>query len=211
MNRRRPEEASGTGAAAALPAEVRSSIERAGYYPALVQQVVSTALAGEQVDAHLVHQETTFDAQEVRRHVTVLVVTGTRLVVAHVDDHGPDDVSPTAYASASTEAVPLHAVRTVVLQHVVADPEAHRGGQAPDELSLTVGWGSVQRLDLEPAGCSDPGCDADHGYTGTMTGDDIVVRVSRAAEGGDAVADALAFARELSRATGGAAPSRTPA
>jgi len=44
-----------------------------------------------------------------------------------------------------------------------------------------------------------------------MTGDDIVVRVSRAAEGGDAVLDALVFARELSRATGGAAPSRTPA
>ena len=211
MNRRRPEEQSVARDAAALPAEVRSSIDRAGYYPALVQQVVSTALAGERVDAHLVHQETTFDAQEVRRHVTVLVVTGTRLVVAHVDDHGPDDVSPTAYASASTEAVPLHAVRTVVLQHVVADPEAHRSGQAPDELSLTVGWGSVQRLDLEPAGCSDPSCEADHGYTGSMTGDDIVVRVSRAAEGGDAVAEALAFARELSRATGGAAPSRTPA
>lgn len=211
MNRRRPEEGSGQPAVPVLPHEVRSSIERAGYYPALVEQVVSTALAGEQVDAHLVHQETTFDAQEVRRHVTVLVVTGTRLVVAHVDDHGPDDVSPTAYASASTEAVPLHAVRTVVLQHVVADPEAHRIGQSPDELSLTVGWGSVQRLDLEPAGCADPSCEADHGYTGSVSGDDIVVRVSRAAEGGDAVAEALAFARELSRATGGAALSRTQA
>ncbi len=134
-----------------------------------MQQVVATALGGEPVRAHLVHQETTFDAQEVRRHVTVLVVTGTRLVVAHVDDHGPDDVSPTAYASASTEAVPLHAVRTVVLQHVVAEPMAHRAGTSPDELSLTVGWGSVQRLDLEPAGCSDPACEADHGYTGTMS------------------------------------------
>ncbi len=195
----------------ALPAEVRAGIERTGYYPALVQQVVATALGGEPVRAHLVHQETTFDAQEVRRHVTVLVVTGTRLVVAHVDDHGPDDVSPTAYASASTEAVPLHAVRTVVLQHVVAEPMAHRAGTSPDELSLTVGWGSVQRLDLEPAGCSDPACEADHGYTGTMSGDDIVVRVSSAAEGVDAVADALSFARELSRATGAAGAARAPA
>ncbi len=195
----------------ALPAEVRTGIERAGYYPALVQQVVATALGGEPVRAHLVHQETTFDAQEVRRHVTVLVVTGTRLVVAHVDDHGPDEVSPTAYASASTEAVPLHAVRTVVLQHVVAEPMAHQAGTSPDELSLTVGWGSVQRLDLEPAGCSDPSCEADHGYTGTMSGDDIVVRVSSAAEGVDAVADALSFARELSRATGAAGAARAPA
>ncbi len=152
--------------------------------------------------AHLVHPETTFDAQEVRRHVTVLVVTPTRLVTAHVDDHGPDDLSPTAYASASTEAVPLHAVRSVVLQHVVADPAQHSTGSAPDELSLTIGWGSVHRLDLEPAACGDPDCEADHGYTGTMATDDVVLRVSRAAEGGDAVEGALAFARALSAATG---------
>ncbi len=210
MNRRRPETRAEASSAPELPAEVRTSIERAGYYPALVREVVSTALAGEPVEAHLVHQETTFDAQEVRRHVTVLVVTGTRLVVAHVDDHGPDEVSTTPYASASTEAVPLHAVRTVVLQHLVAEPLEHRTGAAPDELSLTIGWGSVHRIDLEPAGCADPECEADHGYTGNISGDDIVVRVSRAAEGGDAVADALAFARELSRATGGAGASRPP-
>ncbi len=208
MNRRRPETRTGSSLPP-LPAEVVTGIERTGYYPALVQQVVSTALAGETVQAHLVHQETTFDAQEVRRHVTVLVVTGSRLVVAHVDDHGPDEHSTTPYASASTEAVPLHAVRTVVLQHLVAEPLEHRTGAAPDELSLTIGWGSVHRIDLEPAGCADPECDADHGYTGSISGDDIVIRVSRAAEGGDAVAEALAFARELSRATGGAGTART--
>ncbi len=69
----------------------------------------------------------------------------------------------------------------------------------------------MQRLDLEPAGCSDPSCEADHGYTGTMSGDDIVVRVSSAAEGVDAVADALSFARELSSATGAAGAARAPA
>lgn len=193
-----------------LPAEVRRGIELAGYYPGLVEQVVATAVAGEPVRAHLVHQETTFDAQEVRRHVTVLVVTPTRLVTAHVDDHGPDDLSPTAYASASTEAVPLHAVRSVVLQHVVADPAQHRPGTAPDELSLTIGWGSVHRMDLEPATCGDPDCEADHGYTGTMATDDVVLRVSRAAEGGDAVVDALAFARALSAATGAGPSGATP-
>jgi hypothetical protein len=200
MNRRRPEEASGTGAAAALPAEVRSSIERAGYYPALVQQVVSTALAGELVDAHLVHQETTFDAEAVRRHVTVLAVTPTRLVVAHADDHGPDEQSPSAYATASTEAVPLGDVRTVVLSRTVAAPERYRGGQTPLELSLTIGWGSVQRVDLEPATCGDPECDADHGYTGTLTGDDIALRVSADAEGQGAVRAAVDFAAALSTA-----------
>lgn len=186
---------------ATLPESLRGQIDRAGYYPALVADVVATALGGEELVAHLVHLETTFDAEEVRRHVTVLAVTPTRLVVAHADDHGPDESAPTSYASASTEAVPLRAVQAVTLQHLVTTPEKHRAGMPPHELTLTVGWGAVQRLDLEPAGCADPQCDADHGYTGTLASDDIVIRVSSAAEGGEAVARALEFARLLSGAT----------
>ena len=52
---------------------------------------------------------------------------------------------------------------------------------------LTIGWGGVSRLDLEPAGCQDPECDADHGYTGGFSSDDFSLRVSAAAEGADAV------------------------
>ena len=206
MSRRRPDSAQSL-----LPSPLTQDIDRAGYYPALVAQVVDTAVAGEEVLAHLVHQETTFDSEEVRRHITVLVVTGSRLVVAHADDHGPDEGSPTTYASASTEAVPLHQVRTVVLQHLVPEPAQHSLGTLPQELSLTIGWGSVHRLDLEPAVCADPECEADHGYTGSITGDDIVIRVTSAAEGGDAGADALAFARALSAATGGRLPGAAPA
>lgn len=190
-----------------LPTALRVAVERAGYFPDLVADVVGVALAGEDVVSHLVHQETTFDSTEVRRHVTVLALTQTRLVVAHADDHGPDGSVPTTYASASTEAVPLHHVRSVVLSHVVAEPERYRPGAPARDVTLTIGWGSVQRLDLEPAGCSDPDCEADHGYTGTSTADDIVVRVSAEAEGDDAVRAALDFARSLSAATGPARAS----
>lgn len=186
----------------ALPAQLRAEIEKAGYYPAVVGDVVATGLGGEEVSAHLVHLETTFDAQEVRRHVTVLVVTPTRLIVAHADDHGPDANSPTTYAQASTEAVPLEQVKAVVLQHLVLDPAKYRPGAGSRELTLTVGWGSLQRIDLEPAACPDPNCDADHGYTGSVATDDIVVRVSADAEGGDAVRRATDFAAALSAATG---------
>lgn len=185
---------------AALPADLAREVERAGYYPELVADVVATALGGEPVSAHLVHQETTFDAEAVRRHVTVLAVTPTRLVVAHADDHGPDEDSPSAYATASTEAVPLADVRTVVLSRTVAAPERYRAGQVPLELSLTVGWGSVQRLDLEPATCGDPECEADHGYSGTLSGDDISLRISADAEGQRAVQAAVDFAAALSGA-----------
>lgn len=62
-------------AASSLPADLVSDIERAGYYPTLVADVVAHALAGEAPRAYLVHQETTFDEDTVRRHITVLAVT----------------------------------------------------------------------------------------------------------------------------------------
>ncbi|PID53193.1 MAG: phosphodiesterase [Micrococcales bacterium] len=185
-----------------LPSPLRRDIDQAGYYPAFVGDLVATGLGGEEVLGHLVHQETAFDAEEIRRHVTVLVVTPTRLLAAHADDHTPDAHSATVYASGSTEAVPLAQVRTVVLQHMVVDPAKYRAGDGPRELTLTIGWGSVQRIDLEPAVCADPQCEADHGYTGAMSTDDIVIRISAEAEGGDAVAAATEFARVLAAATG---------
>jgi hypothetical protein len=176
-------------------------LHRAGYYPDLVADVLDVALADEPVEAYLVHPETTFDAQEVRRHVTVLVLTPTRLVVAHVDDHPADSEHPSASAAATTEAVPLSELRSVALTHVIATPEQHRPGTPAAELTLAVGWGAVSRVDLEPAGCADPACEADHGLTGTLTPDDVVVRVSAVAEGEGAVRDAVAFAKRLSAAS----------
>jgi hypothetical protein len=196
----------------ALPQEMADEVERAGYYPELVLDALDVAVAGEPVRAFLVHPETTFD-REIRRHVTVLVLTPSRLVVAHADDHEPDQLSTEPYASASTEAVPLRQVRSVVLSHAVAHPERHRRGDTVRELSLIIGWGAVSRLDLEPAACSDPDCEADHGYTGTMSADDITLRLSAEAEGTKAVRAAAAFARVLSQVTaepGGEAPLAGP-
>ena len=186
-----------------LPAALRSEVEHAGYYPELVLDAIDVAVAGEEVRSYLVHPETTFDRDEVRRHVTVLVLTPTRLVFSHADDHEPDALSPEPYASASTEAVPVDQVRSVVLSHAVVHPERHRAGATPRELTLTISWGAVLRLDLEPAGCADPECEADHGYTGTASADDITLRLSSDAEGADAVAAAVAFSRALSAATAG--------
>ena len=183
-----------------LPAALRSDLERAGYFPELVADVLDVAIAGEPVVAHLVHAETTFDSDAVRRHITALVLTSTRLVVAHADDHAPDDPDgpPQPYATAATEAVPVRAVRSVVVNHVVPRPQEYVRGAGSRDLTLTIGWGAVSRLDLEPATCGDPDCEADHGYTGTASADDIALRVASDADGEDAVREALAFARALS-------------
>ena len=180
---------------------LRRSLDHAGYYPDLVSDVLDVALAGEVPVAHLVHAETTFDSAEVRRHLTVLVLTQSRLVTAHVDDHPADSENPSASAAATTESVPLDRVRSVGLTHVLDVPERYRRGDPPLELTLAVGWGSVRRLDLEPATCPDPACEADHGLTGSSTVDDVVVRVSARAEGAAAVRGARDFARALSAAT----------
>ena len=74
---------------------LRAAIERSGYYPALVAEAVEAAVGGEPIRSYLVHQETTFDANEVRRHVTVLVLTGNRFIVSHTDEQAADTTSPT--------------------------------------------------------------------------------------------------------------------
>ena len=182
-------------------AGLRAAIEHAGYYPELVTDAVDAAVAGEEVESFVVHQETTFDSDEVRRHITVLVLTSSRLVLGHADDHPADSLTPVPFVTASTEVVPLSAVRSVLVNRVVTEPMRYQGGLLPQEVTMTIGWGAVTRLDLEPAACSDPDCEADHGYTGTAAPDDLALRVSEAAEGSDAVARMLGFAAALSRAT----------
>jgi hypothetical protein len=90
-------------------------------------------------------------------------------------------------------------VRSVVVTRMIANPTA--GPQRAAEAVMTIGWGGVGRIDLEPAGCSDPQCDADHGYTGVLAADDFSLRVSAAADGADAVVGLLAFAESLSART----------
>ena len=194
-------------------AALRADIEASGYYPDVVADAVFAAVAGEGVEAHLVHHEPTIDERdEVRRHVTVLVLTPTRLILAHTDEHAPDEVLPAPYTSTTTEAVTLSAVRTVVVNRMVANPESYAGRGVPapgaSEAVLSIGWGGMSRVDLEPATCGDPQCDADHGYTGVVGPDDFSLRVSTAAEGPEAVADLLAFSEALSARTVGAPPAR---
>lgn len=190
------------------PDGLRVAIERAGYYPALVAEAIDTAIGSEPITSYVVHQETTFDREEVRRHVTVLALTRTRLIVSHTDEHPPDAPTAVAYATTSTETVRLERVGTVVINRTVDDPARYVPGTPPREVVLTIGWGGVNRVDLEPAGCSDPNCEADHGYAGTVSVDDLSVRVSEAGDGADVVAQTLTFAAALSEATAAAAARR---
>lgn len=172
------------------------SISRSGYYPEIVSGALEDALAHEPVGSYVVHHEPTFDREEIRRHMSVLVLTPTRLLLTHTDEHPGDTLLPKPYTSTSVEAVPLSRVAGVVVTRMVSSQT-----QQLEEALLTISWGAVSRIELEPARCDDPECEADHGYTGSLTGDDFSLRLSAAAEGGGAVVGLLEFARALTAAT----------
>jgi hypothetical protein len=180
----------------AVRRDLRSEIDAQGYFPDLVEDTVTLALAGEDLLDFVVHHEPTFSHDQIHRHVTVLALTATRLIVGHTDDQPAEPPNTGSYAASSTESVALNKVGTVVLTRVVAEPETFRAGTGRvNETWLSVGWGAMRRLDLEPAGC------ADHGYTGSLAGDDLTVRMSAEIDGEERVARLVRFATTLQRVT----------
>lgn len=177
------------------------ALERAGFYPELVADTLDEVLDGRTVSTHLVHVDTHFDYDEIHRHITVLALAEDVLAALHLDDHALDEGGHHMMAQVSTEVVPLRRIDAVVATTVHPRPEQYRRGDPVAEVTLAVTWAGGQRIDLAPAACADPQCDADHGYTGTSSREDLVLRVAAEAEGQSAVDAALSFARALRRAT----------
>lgn len=184
---------------------MQAAIERSGYYPGLVYDAISSAVGSEPVVSYFVLHDAHFDpGMEVRRHVTVMALTPTRLVYSHTDEYPPDEADPDSrpQAETSTEAVRHSRISSVALTRVIPDPASYLPGVTmPSEVVLTIGWNVLSHIEIEPAHCGDESCEADHGYTGTMTADDLTVRVSEAADGQEAVQQIVAFAQALAEAT----------
>ncbi|WP_432557471.1 DUF5998 family protein [Granulicoccus sp. GXG6511] len=191
-----------SGPDAAQRSALRSDLESCGYFPALVEDAVLLAVGDEEVLEFVVHHEPTFNRDEIRRHLTILVLTPTRLIVGHTDEQPSDGPTGPTSAATSTESINLAAINTVALTRVVIEPENYRPGAPAYEAWLSVSWGAMRRIDLEPAGCADPNCEADHGLTGTLTPDDLIVRMSAAADGAQRVEHLVSFTTSLQRATG---------
>lgn len=186
-----------------LPAGLVKDIEASGFFPQLVVDAVSSAIADEKALQHVAQHEVTFGHDGVARHLTVLVLTETRLIISHTDEGNDPQAHPgmpvtPGTAITSLESVPLRLLGPIALTKVVAQPERFGEAQAKVvEAWLNLSWQSVRRLDLEPASCPDPNCEADHGYTGMAVPEDIVVRMSETADGAENLAKLLAFAASL--------------
>ncbi|GAA2183557.1 DUF5998 family protein [Brooklawnia cerclae] len=179
-----------------LPRELAREITDCGFFPQLVADSVALGLGDERVDEYLVHHEATFAHEGISRHLSVLVLTPTRLIVSHTDENTDDPAGATAISS--TESVPLRLLGAVALTRVAANPE--RFGTSSSQVVetwLTLSWETMRRIDLEPATCGDPTCEADHGFTGSDVGEDMVVRMSSAADGAENVARLVRFGTAL--------------
>ena len=109
-------------------------------------------LGTEEPLAHVVHQETTLDdAMGIRRHVTVLAVTPTRLVVCHTDEHRPSELAPYPHATTTTEVVPALPGGLGGGDDDGRQADGVRARVACREATLVVGWGAIGQVDLEPA------------------------------------------------------------
>jgi hypothetical protein len=173
-----------------------AELDRIGYFPQVVADALDTALSGEQPEDFYVHPDVAFGVGTIGQHLTVMVLTPTRLITAHIDDHASDEMAPAAVA-ASTEGVSLRRITSVTLTRITGQPSSPGSNEAPGIVRLSIDWGSSQSLDFEPAGCADPDCIADHGYSGSLTSEDMTLQVATDVNG-QALADKLTdFARKL--------------
>jgi len=108
-----------------------------------------------------------------------------------------DEAGEQIVAQVSTESVPVAQIRSVVLSYMYSQPQDYKPSDPVREMTLSIAWSGGQRLDMGPASCGDPQCEADHGYSGTIAQEDIVLRISAEADGLQAVQDAKIFARAL--------------
>lgn len=175
----------------ALPTALLSDLMAAGYFPQTAASSIERSLRRAQVTAHLVRPETTFDGAEVRRHLTVLVLTPTHLLITHLDDDPADELNPSQVV-ATTERVRLTRISGTGLSQVFdTDGQRVRGTEA--EITLGIAWSGTHRVDVDRAVCDDPECRADHGYSGTVAPADVALRVSALADGPSAVQAAIDF------------------
>lgn len=181
-----------------VPPALFSDLQDAGYYPELTGRLITEVLFDEDVVAHIVHMDTHVDLDAIFRHVTVFVLTPTRLLLAHVDDEQAGQGAPPR-AITNVEEVTLARISTALLGRVYDTPERIAPADRPSEVSLALSWGSVRRLEMFPETCGDPDCEADHGYGGSSAPEDVSLRVAAQAEGQAAVDNAEHFALELKR------------
>lgn len=166
-------------------------IERSGFYPNLVASALRRALGGVEPEVSLCQTHTDFDHSGVFRHVSIAALSHRCIILVHADeiDEGVAEVSTSTHPLSQMGSF---AVRELWSQPSSEDPQL-------DELLISLDVGAMRRLDIDPAHCDDPQCRAEHGFSGIEGPAEIAMRISRAADGAEELADAYRFLEVLTQ------------
>ncbi len=137
--------------------------------------------------ATFVRPETLFDTDSVYEATPVFLLTATHLIVVLPDV--THEFIPSGELITSTQIVPLRSITDyqVIRRRVLDGPQAG----AISVVQLRMRWGASRALDMRPASCEDPTCEAEHGYVGMSINEDGDVLL-------DTTLDDATFARGLS-------------
>ncbi|MFT8396301.1 DUF5998 family protein [Propionibacterium sp.] len=188
-----------TGAQSMLPGDLIRWINDCGFFPQLVADAVTLSLADEDVDEFVVQHEAVVGPDDILRHLTVLVLTPSRLLVVHTDEQADEHGQPVAVTS--SESVPLDTIGVVTLTRSISNPEQFGTARRSHtiDIVLSLGWGAVRSLEVVPAQCSDPQCGIQGCFSGEMVNEDLTVRMSPAADDDASVAHLMGLATLLQR------------
>jgi hypothetical protein len=158
----------------------------------IVADVAAALRPLDPMEAFFIRPETVFDQDSVFDAVAVYVLTARHLVIVATDV--TYELSPAGDFVTTTQVVPLTHIRDyqIVRRRVLDGPE--KGTLAA--ISLRLRWGGGWNVDVRPAACDDPTCEADHGYVAMGQTDDgeLLLDSSLSAE---AFAEGLAFIDQL--------------
>src|SRR5699024_7800969 len=134
-----------------LPTELALDIERAGFYPQLVADVMVQQLGDREILSHYVHVETHVGYDDLNSHITVLVLaSGNVLAALHLNDLQDEVPGGPPRASVATEIVPLSKIGSCVVTTGYDDPQHYEPGEAPSEVTLVLSWAGGARMEFVP-------------------------------------------------------------
>src|SRR5699024_6308229 len=124
-----------------LPTDLAIDIERAGFYPQLVADVMGQQLGERKILSHYVHVETHFGYDDLHRHITVLVLAqGNVLSALHLNDLQDDLDDGPPRAAVATDLGPLSSISSDSGTTGYDTTQDYQSGQSPTYVTLVLSW-----------------------------------------------------------------------
>jgi hypothetical protein len=168
--------------------QMYEAIVATGLYAGVAIADVRRLVAGEPLVTSLVTTDLHMDldadgdADSVQVELQVLAVTGSRLVFWGAYEEAGRDGEP-AVLHTHSRVMPLSKVSDVRILTTVSNPAEFGPDDVPDDVRVIFVLESIDRVDVEMAGCGDEDCDAAHGYLGDVIHDALMFGESREAVG----------------------------